>query len=373
MKHRLAAKLTALAFLVALATSWLVSGPLQLLASQGSNFLDTTGVYSGLTAANRTNAALDALLTCNSGSSAPTNALGGVPKLGQCWLDTTSASLVVKKEYTGSAWVVKGVIDVTNGIWVPVVGGGIGTVASSGTTDLCTSPQAVQNITGTTTITSFGSSCAVGQQKVVIFGGILTLTSGTPIKIPGGTKTTAANDAAIAAYLGSGNWQIINFIPAAGAAVTSISITPGTCISQSGSPVTTNGSITVNGTCFTVAATKSDQQTGTSNTVPVTPLHQQDHDSALKVNCAFEGRPTASLLGGYGCTGISRTSAGLYTITFSTAFANTTYNCTGTSIGASTVYFGTKATTTIVVNTVNLGSSAIGSDNTFDIQCAGRQ
>src|SRR3982074_1919513 len=109
--------------------------------SQGNNFLDSTGVYSGLTAVNRTNAALDALLTANSGATAPTNALGGVPKLGQVWIDTTSATLPIKKRYTGSAWVVEAVLDVTNGIWLPVVGGGVGTIASATTTDIGAQPQ----------------------------------------------------------------------------------------------------------------------------------------------------------------------------------------------------------------------------------------
>lgn len=197
--------------------------------SQGANWLPTTGVYSGLTAANDTNAALDALLTENSGSSAPTNALGGVPKLGQTWLDTTSATLPIFKRYTGSAWVVEAVIDVTNGIWMPVIGGGIGTVASSGTTDLGASPQAVQNVTGVTTITSFGSNCAKGSRKILIFGGILTLTyDAVALIIPGGSNvTTAAGDVAEAVYLGSGNWRVLNYVPLVGVSVlTTVRVEP---------------------------------------------------------------------------------------------------------------------------------------------------
>src|SRR5260370_37167662 len=127
----------------------LVSGT--VLGAQGLNYLDPTGVYSGLVAANRTNAALDALLTCNSGSTAPTNALGGVPKLGQCWIDTTSATLPIKKRYTRAAWEVEAGLDVAHGLWVPPHGGGSGSVASSCPTALCASPQALQNGAGTTT------------------------------------------------------------------------------------------------------------------------------------------------------------------------------------------------------------------------------
>jgi hypothetical protein len=172
---------------------------------------------------------------------APTNALGGAAKLGQCWIDTTSATLPIKKRYTGSGWVVEGVLDVTNGIWIPPVGGGVGSVASSGTTDLCASPQHVQNITGTTTITSFGSSCAVGTEKAVIFGGVLTLTyNATSLIIPLQTsKTTAAGDIAIAVYLGSGNWRVLVYIPITGAGVTSIDAKTG--------PFTTGKGITSTG------------------------------------------------------------------------------------------------------------------------------
>src|SRR5581483_10815537 len=145
-------------------------------ASQNGLALPTTGVFSGLTEQNNINNALDSLLTCNSGNAEPTNQLGGAPKEGQCWLDTSSSTLKVLKRYTGSAWVVEAVLDVTNGIWSPPVGGGLGSVASAATTDLCASPQAFQTISGTVTITSFGSSCPAGVVKFLKFSGALTLT-----------------------------------------------------------------------------------------------------------------------------------------------------------------------------------------------------
>jgi hypothetical protein len=183
--------------------------------SQGAAFLDTTGVYSGLTAANRQNVALDALLTANSGATAPTNALGGSPKLGQVWIDTTSATLPIKKRYTGLAWVVEAVMDVTNGLWLPVVGGGIGTIASATTTDIGSQPQSTLNVTGTTTIAGLGSSAAVGQKKNLIFGGILTLTyNATSLIIPGAANITTANgDVAEVVYLGGGNWRVLHYVP----------------------------------------------------------------------------------------------------------------------------------------------------------------
>lgn len=199
-------------------------------ASQNNAHLPTTGTYSGLQATNYMNDAWDALLTCNKGNTAPANALGGVPKAGQCWLDDTSATLLVKKRYTGSAWVVEGVIDVTNGMWVPPVGGGTANVASATTTDLCASPQAVQNVTGTTTITSFGSNCLPGTRKTLIFAGVATITyNATSMLIPGSLNyDTAAGDVIEAVYFGSGNWRVTNITKVNGAAIVNPAVDVGT-------------------------------------------------------------------------------------------------------------------------------------------------
>jgi hypothetical protein len=326
MKH---ARLAALAFVVALATSWLVSGPLQLLASQGSNFLDTTGVYSGLTAANRTNAALDALLTCNSGSSAPTNALGGVPKLGQCWIDTTSATLPIKKRYTGAAWVVEGVLDVTNGIWSPVIGGGIGTVASSGSTDLCASPQAVQNVTGTTTVTSFGSSCAVGQRKITIYGGILTLTyNSASLIIPGAaSKTTANGDISEEIYLGSGNWRVLNYVPIGGVVVNAID-------SKTGNFTTGGGITSTGGNVIQLALTNATLQTSPSSALSsTTGTPMAGLGSSCHITPVYSGRVKLAIIGSTANTTSAQTNSVL--LRWGTGTAPTSGAAgTGTAVGA---------------------------------------
>lgn len=185
-------------------------------ASQNNQYLPTTGVFNGLTAANTINSAFDAINTCNSGSAAPTNALGGAPKEGQCWLDTTSSTLKVLKIYTGAAWVVRGVLDVTNGIWVPPVGGGSNSLLSAATTDLCSVPQSFLTITGNTIITSLGSSCVAGQRKTLAFspsGTVILTHNATSLIVPGGQSiTVAAGDIAEVVYLGSGNWRVVAYV-----------------------------------------------------------------------------------------------------------------------------------------------------------------
>lgn len=103
--------------------------------------------------------------------------------------------------------------------------GTLTSLASATTTDLGTIPTHNVQITGTTTITAFGST-AITTYPVykLAFGGSLTLTyNATSLILPGlANITTAQNDTAEAFYLGSGNWQIINYTRANGTGVLAI-------------------------------------------------------------------------------------------------------------------------------------------------------
>lgn len=94
---------------------------------------------------------------------------------------------------------------------------GSGGLPSSATTDLGGVPQGILAITGTTAITSFGSSAAVGETRILRFASALTLThNGASLILPGGANiTTAANDVAIATQFSVGNWSVVYF-PASG-------------------------------------------------------------------------------------------------------------------------------------------------------------
>lgn len=140
--------------------------------------------------------------------------------------------------------------------------------------------------------------------------------------------------------------------------------------------------ITSTGTCVTAAA-KTDQQTPTSNALAVTPLHQQDHPSAVKAYVNFTGTGTngaQTINGSYNVSGVSRTATGTYTVTFSpTPFANTTYSChvnnnggtAGPNLWGET---GSKATGTVLVQFVTIsGGTIVASDPTAggDVTCSG--
>lgn len=116
----------------------------------------------------------------------------------------------------------------TNCTGLPIAGGGTGQttayaandalhvkgadIASAGTTNLATATGVYVHVTGTTTITAFGTAAA-GVVRVVRFAGALTLThNATSLILPGGANiTTAANDVAVMVSEGSGNWRCVTY------------------------------------------------------------------------------------------------------------------------------------------------------------------
>jgi hypothetical protein len=218
-----------------LLASLLALSPELSFASQNQLSSPTVGTVSGLQLTNSYNNALDSVNTCNSGPSAPTNQLTNVASLGNCWLNTTGSPDPLQW-YDGAQWLKAGYIDTANHLWNAVVGGGTATIASTATTDPCSNSANYLTISGTTTITSFGSGCETGQEKTVTFSGILTLTyNATSLIIPGAASvTTAAGDIAKLRYLGSSNWQVEAYLPATGQALVNPSIPVGSVIAYSG-------------------------------------------------------------------------------------------------------------------------------------------
>lgn len=201
-------------------------------AAQGTGCMPTTGTISGLTFAQDVNAGIAALISSNSGSSPPATDCSAAPVKGQIWLDT-SVTPNLFKQYDGTGtWVVIGALDTTNHLWAPPVGGGLGTVTAAATTDICATPNAVQTINGTTTITSFGSNCVVGVRKTLIFSSATPITyNATSLIIPGALSyTTSPGDIAEGIYLGSGNWRLINITKIDGSSVTNSALPLGTVL-----------------------------------------------------------------------------------------------------------------------------------------------
>lgn len=123
-------------------------------------------------------------------------------------------------------------------------------VASSGTTDIGGQSTHWISVTGTTTITAFGSSAATTDPIYYVrFTGALTLThNATSLILPTAANiTTAAGDSLVAKYEGSGNWRVISYTKASGLATAAIAcshLPNGTVIQSVGAtPYTANADI----------------------------------------------------------------------------------------------------------------------------------
>jgi hypothetical protein len=192
------------------------------LASQNQLSSPTTGTVGGLALTNNFNGALDSINTANSGGTAPTNQLSGSASLGNWWLNTAAPPYGLGMNDGTSNWPVLGSLDPTAHAWNVQIGGGVGTLASASTVDLCSTPRNYLTISGTTTITSFGSTCPAGVVKLVTFSGALNLTyNATSLIIPGGNSVqpTSPGDQATLVSLGGGNWQVAGYTPVSGAAL----------------------------------------------------------------------------------------------------------------------------------------------------------
>jgi hypothetical protein len=212
-----------------------------------------------------------------------------------------------------------------------------------------------------------------GQEIIVAdFQGTVTGTNTLVISragsdtVNGGTSATisAANGAYLLKSDGVSKWTAQALGAAAAGGVSSI-----TCFGTA---------ITTSGTCAT-AATKSDEQTGTSTTAVVTPTQQQSHDSAVKAWCFFSGTATGTnaCTIGYNVTSTTRASTGSYSLNFTTAFASSTsYFCTG-MIGGSAqngVLQGLNAQTASAYPFVAETFASVAQDvTTIGIACYGRQ
>jgi hypothetical protein len=122
-------------------------------------------------------------------------------------------------------------------------------VASATTTDIFGGNDGnTLHITGTTTITDFTDASSVGQWRKIIFDGVLTLTHGSGITLPGSSNiTTAAGDYAFVYADTVSAFTVLYFKADGTALVASAAYTGPTFGYDSGShDMTTNGTLTLN-------------------------------------------------------------------------------------------------------------------------------
>lgn len=191
-----------------------------------------------------------------------------------------------------------------------------------------------------------------------LFGGDVTLQPDYSITVKYDAVTLRWR-AITTASSGGGGGGTVTSVGIVGAGLT---VNSGTCT------VTTSGTCTLT----TTAATKSDQQTGTSTTTVVTPAQQQSHASAAKAWFTMDTCSTAScsVSASYNITSVARNNSGDYTATFTTPFSSTNYACIAIN-GSYTARLQTKTTSTVQIQSFN--SAASGTDSPVDVVCFGGQ
>lgn len=86
-------------------------------------------------------------------------------------------------------------------------------IASASTTNIAAATGDFVHITGTTTITAFGTAAAGTKRKLVFDGALILTHNATSLILPSGANiTTAAGDCALFVSEGSGNWRCIEFL-----------------------------------------------------------------------------------------------------------------------------------------------------------------
>lgn len=118
-------------------------------------------------------------------------------------------------------------------------------IASAATTTIWATDGNLVHVTGTTTITSFGTAAQAGIERVVVFDGALTLThNSTSLILPTGASiTTAAGDVAIVRAETTANARVVAYMKASGAALAS-SVATGQVVQVVSTNVTAAQSIT---------------------------------------------------------------------------------------------------------------------------------
>lgn len=103
-------------------------------------------------------------------------------------------------------------------------------VASASTTNVGAISSTFANITGTNTITSFGSSASINKPIYLVrFAGALQLTHSASLQLIGGINTTTtAGDYSLWQYLGSGSWRLVQYIRLSLLSFSGVTISPTT-------------------------------------------------------------------------------------------------------------------------------------------------
>ena len=252
-------------------------------------------------------------------------------------------------------------------------------VASNATVDLgAIDDGSYVHITGTTTITSFGTTDA-GISRILVFDDALTITyDATSMILPGSADiTTAAGDVMMFVSEGSGNWRCTGYLPAAG---------------WLGKNETAADSDKLGGTAASGYVLASDYEDAdvlakiknvdgagsgldadlVQGGTPVK-LSSSGNEIVKIAGNVIKNQPTAwaaiesdgTIVDSHNVSSVSFNGSYIYTITFATAMDNTNYCVVATSKGdgwVSDIGSSTMTTSAVSVLTRNKSGSGVAAD-----------
>lgn len=183
-------------------------------------------------------------------------------------------------------------------------------VASASTIDLDAATGNLVDVTGTTAITAI--TLSQGRESVVRFTGVLTLTNGANLVLPGAANiTTAAGDYATFRGYAAGVVRCVDYNRADGTSLV------GNTTSATHTTPTLNGAV-----AGTSIASQSDMETGTATDKLATPGRMQYHPGMAK---AWAGNNSATLQYTYNVSSLTNNGTGDYTYNFTNSLSTSTY------------------------------------------------
>ena len=257
--------------------------------SQGLYNVPTGGSISMVTFAGLMNSAYNALASQNSGASAPANGPGSAAQEFQTWFDITNVNFPILKIYDGVNWDKVGTLDVANSNWIPKMGGGVATLTSAATVNIGASPQTFITITGTTSITSFGTAATIGEERKLQFSGALQITYNAGAIITPGLQNVNVlpGDHCTAIYEGSSIWTLFGFTRAYSAP--GFQLPSGATFWMPSKNVAVTGAVRANGRTIGSAASPATELASLSAYWLYVFLYQNFPDATLPVSGGRSG------------------------------------------------------------------------------------